>query len=58
MIRVQENRVAGFDLKLCVRERSLKICEKAGISIYKLFRKEQRTEPVLERIRQGPPRGA
>lgn len=27
---------------------SMRICEKAGISVYKIFRKEERIEPILE----------
>lgn len=30
------------------RDMSLRICEKAGISVYKIFRKESRVEPILE----------
>lgn len=44
----------GFDKDFAARrgehfeDLSIKICEKAGVSIYKLFRKEERVEPVLE----------
>ena len=44
----------GFDKDFAARrgehfeDLSIKICEKAGIAVHKLFRKEQRTEPVVE----------